>query len=305
LIPNKLQIKNQSARISVLLFTMPLNNPTSNERQPSSIDRFFWSMGGRFMGRNSATVPLGFGIAAATQFVVCSILTIIAMTAAGKSGWFWILPATFAVLGSIFLLVSYLSSRANRNNPNHVEVRLSGQARRMLYRIGNHIGWYDPKSYWSIGEANASRQGWWSSLMGVKTASQILNPLSAQMLEAGCFQFNRINGLLNLVKEKGRGNESLFSQIKAAASEGMVSLLNQVALMEDNPESQSAIQHQATQQCEKLNELADRFEAMISKPETITDRLSSTTVMDNLLEQMRHESQARIELDEFNRLEQD
>ena len=76
----------------------------------------------------------------------------------------------------------------------------------------------------------------------------------------------------------------------------MISLINQVAMLEETPETQTAIIAQCRSHVSKLEELAERFEEILSGPVTLADRLSSTTVMDNVLDQMRLEAQAHEEL---------
>lgn len=115
-------------------------------------------------------------------------------------------------------------------------------------------------------------------------------------MEEGCNEYNRIAGLLKLAKDSKGRSTNMAPQIQAASDEAMVSLINQVALLEENPETQNAILSQCQSQNQKLKELANRYEEILSGPITLEDRLSSTTVMDSVLDQMRLEAQAHEEL---------
>ena len=64
---------------------------------------------------------------------------------------------------------------------------------------------------------------------------------------------------------------------------------------------ENVIVSQCSGQIEKLKELADRYEEIVSGPTTLADRLSSTTVMDSVLDQLRMEAQAHEELRTMDR----
>ena len=263
--------------------------------EPSSIDRYFWSKGVKLFGYTSQQWQLAgiinsvaHSLAAAT-FIFLSILV---------KGIPVVLPLIFSVAAVVSLSATFWNSRRIKKSTQS-ELRLSASGRRLLLRIGQHIGWHDH-------DAPHNQRGnqwatWWTNLVGVKTASDVLTPNGAELLEAGCAEYNRISGLIKLAKDSKGRSTTLLPQIQAAGDEAMVSLINQVALLEETPESQVAIDAQSRIQINKLHELADRYEEMLSGPVTLADRLSSSTVMDNLLDQMRHESQAHEELRTFDR----
>jgi hypothetical protein len=271
-----------------MLFTAP---PSRVEN--SSIDRFFWSTGTKFLGRYGSPGALPLFIAGGSHCAVFLVLLTVFITTKRVPAF---MPWIFFAIAATLLGAGYVYSRWLRSSLSP-EVRLSSQAQKLLYKIGSHIGWHDQDAM--MGRSRR-RSRWITSFIGSKTSAQILTASSGQALEAGCFEFNRLTGLLKLAKEKHTGNQSLIAQIRAAADEGMISLLNQIALIEESPESQSAIMKQANSQIEKLREIADRFEETLGQPTTLTDRLTSTTIIDGLLEQMRHESHARTELDELS-----
>ena len=263
--------------------------------EPSSIDRFFWSKGVKLFGYTNQQWQLAgiinsvaHSLAAAT-FIILSILV---------KGIPIVLPLIFSVAAVISLSATFWNSRRIKRSTQS-ELRLSASGRRLLFKIGHHIGWH----YHDALHNNRGNQWntWWQNLVGVKTASQVMTPTGALLLESGCSEYNRISGLLKLAKDLTGRSTALLPQIKAASDEAMVSLINQVALLEEAPETQAAIDAQCRTQIDKLHELANRYEEMLSGPVTLADRLGSSTVMDNLLDQMRLEAQAHEELRTFDR----
>jgi phosphate/sulfate permease len=281
----------------------PLNlNLNGNEepKKASSIDRFFWTKGSKFYGYSGNPWQLTGGILGSTYAVVAVVFLILFNKVANFPV---ILPIIFGVLAAISLLMMRFFAKRSKKDIQP-EVRISSNAKKLLYKIGHHIGWYDPDAWHGQYQANGAWNSWWKSVFGVKTASNVLNPQSAELLETGCSEYNRITGLLKLAKDSKGRPSNLVPQIQAASDEAMISLLNQVALLEDNPETHSAILSHCNSQIAKLKELAERYEEMLSGPMTIADRLSSTTVMDNVLDQLRLEAQAHEELRIMDRMDQ-
>jgi hypothetical protein len=107
-------------------------------------------------------------------------------------------------------------------------------------------------------------------------------------------------GMLNLEKEAGVHQRAIAPKIEAASDEAIISLINQVALLDKNPESKSAIEGSALQQISSLAELADRYEQLIYEPKTVVSRFQSSTMMENVLSELRSESRAWNELNQLN-----
>jgi hypothetical protein len=264
----------------------------SAKKEPSAIDRFFWSRGVKLMGYNNLGWALGGYITGGIHAVLGIIFTSLISV-----GFPALVGPVFLSFGIILCIATFffLKQRKEKLAP---EVKLSAQARKLLSRIGQHIGWYDQTQ-------NSYNQGTqlWALIAGTKTASNVMNSPGAELLEAGCFEFNRLTGLLKLGKENQGKSHNMAPAIQAATDEAIISLLNQVALLEENPETRGAIWSQAHGQIARLKELADRYEQTMTQPETIADRLSSTTIMDSVLDQLRYDSQAREELKNFNSTE--
>ncbi len=256
----------------------------------SSIDRFFWSKGAWFIGNPGGSWKLALAIVGGSQLLATLVFLILAVTVPGFPK---VLPIIFGSVGVTSIGLIYLIGKRNKQIVRP-EVRISGSGRKLLYKIGQHIGWNDQSA---LQAHNSNPWGsWWQSIVGIKTARNVLNPNSAKLLEEGCAEYNRITGLLKLSKDSKGRSATLAPQIQAASDEAMISLINQVALLEETPESQTAIISQCRSHVSKLEELAERFEEILSGPITLADRLSSTTVMDNVLDQMRLEAQAHEEL---------
>ena len=256
----------------------------------SSIDRFFWSKGTWFIGNPGGSWKLALAIIGGSQLLATLVFLILLATVPGFPK---ILPIIFGSVGiASFAMIYFIGKRSKQIV--RPEVRISGSGRKLLYKIGQHIGWHD-QSAWQTQNANPWGN-WWQSIVGIKTASNILNAKSAELLEEGCAEYNRITGLLKLSKDSKPRSSTLAPQIQAASDEAMISLINQIALLEENPETHNAILTQCISQNQKLKELADRYEEMLNGPITLEDRLSSTTVMDSVLDQMRMEAQAHEEL---------
>ncbi len=264
--------------------------PEKTPKEPSSIDRFFWAKSTKLFSGSFNNFGLGAWILSGALSIATVLFLILAIAAKGFPLLF---PILFGSLSVIAIALAVGFEVRSRRNPLQVEVKVSSSGRKLLQRIGGHIGWYDPNG---AGGNNQGWNNWWQSVFGTKTASDILRKESGPLLEAGCSQYNRLAGLLKLAKDSQGRSSNMAPQIQAAADEAMISLINQVGLLEDNPESKNAIVSQCSGQITKLKELADRFEELLSGPTTLADRLASTTVMDNVLDQLRMEAQAHEEL---------
>jgi hypothetical protein len=263
--------------------------------QASSIDRFFWAKGVRLFGYSNHQWQLA-GVILSVSHSIAAVI-FIGLSLISKN-FPIILPLIFSIAAVVSLVGTFWNSWRIKKSVQS-EVRLSRNGRQLLHKIGQHIGWHDHDSPEHL---RGNQLGlWWLRLMGAKTASQVLTPAGARLLEAGCIEHNRIYGLMNLAKGTNGRSTTLLPQIRAASDEAIVSLINQVALHESAPETQSAIEGQCQVEIDKLHELADRYEELISGPITLEDRLSSTTVMDGLLDHMRLEAQAHEELRTMNR----
>lgn len=267
----------------------------SERRQPSSIDRFFWTRGVGLFGYVRNPMALGFMIASISTLGLGVTMTAISYASSGKMPFIVGLANIFVAL--VFGGISFWAGRRAKNIPT-TEVRLSSQARGLLTRIGQHIGWHDTShDYdWATGPLG----NFLSGLCGHKTASNVIAAPAAALLETACSEYNRAWGLLKIADGSTGRAKQLVPQMRVATDEAMISILNQVSLLDKAPETQGTISAQVGQQSGKLKELADHLEGMLSEPATLADRLVSSNVMDGVLDNLRMERMAHEELKDFN-----
>ncbi|HLO98122.1 MAG TPA: hypothetical protein VK171_05980 [Fimbriimonas sp.] len=265
----------------------PLDIPPQSDREPSCIDRFVWAHYNKFVGYTGSPMVLAGGIITGVLGLQTVIFSILAATSNAS-------PIVPVVLASIAAAAggATLAKRSSMKDTISPEVRMSTAGKKLIYRIANHIGWHSPEAYGS----SPYRNFWWQSLFGRKTARNLLSTTSADLFERAAYDYNRIAGMLKLTKESGGKANHLAPQIQAASNEAMISLINQIALLESNPETKGPIEVQCREQIRKLTELAALFESRLEEPTSIMDRLSSTNLMDNVLDQLRYEKEAQQEL---------
>ena len=267
----------------------------TERRQPSSIDRFFWSRGVGLFGYVRNPMALGFLIASISTLGLGVAMTAISFASGGKMPF--VVGIAKIVVATFFGGVSFWAGRRAKNIPT-TEVRLSSQARGLLTRIGQHIGWHDTSHDWDW--ATGPTGNFLAGLFGQKTASNVIAAPAAALLEKACFEYNRVWGLLKIADGSTGRSKQLVPQMRVAADEAMISILNQVSLLDKSPETHGTISAQVGQQSSKLKELADHLEGLLSEPASVADRLVSSNVMDGVLDNLRMERIANEELRDFN-----
>jgi len=212
----------------------------------------------------------------------------------------------FQIMGPIMLLVGIglgigaVYARARARQIPRSEVKLTSEATQLLYRILGHIGWhYDQNRY----SASANQWNHWmsnvglSSILGRKTSSQILRPETFEILDRAAANFNRAHGVFKANKRSDNASLSrMIPAAQAAADEAMISIFNQIAILERTPESSIALQKQIDRDLSNLKELSDRVEHLAGGPQSLTEQYTSTTAMQSVLEQLRYDAAAREEL---------
>lgn len=205
-------------------------------------------------------------------------------------------------MGLTFLATAGFLRRKYRNTPQS-EVKLSGDARALIHRLATHIGWTD----WN---AQHRQHGFRLEVLGLsiggpKTSADKLKPFTFGLLERAAAHYNKIQGLLTTKDSKSATILQKHEPgIKAAADEAMIVSLNQAALMEKFPESSENCRTVMEARIRDLEELSSRLARIIHGQMTVTEALSSGSVMGSVLEQLRLDEAARTELnraeDEIN-----
>lgn len=260
-------------------------------QEASSIDRFIWSKGiaiaHGLTGNSSASLGLMIG-------GICQAISGIGIIVAHQFAPVVPSMVSFFLFPSALFMVGYSLKLRNQNRDRvQSEVRLSPAARSMVSRVLNHIGWTDP-------HRSQYANNWWMQMMGRKTSADLLNPISSELLNRATFQFNRIEGMVKLANDHNGRLKQLIPSIRVAAEEAIYIILNQVALLEQSPETHQTIAGQVETNIAKITELGNGLEGMIRQPDTIADRLTQSSVIDSVLDQIRQENLAHQELNSTN-----
>jgi len=273
-------------------FSPLLSGSKPDPAQPSSLDRFVWEKGVKLVSFGPKGALLGFSIAAAINGTLGIIFTTLGATIRGMPEMFVAGGITLTV-ATIMGSVAHWQYRTQKHSQS--EINLNPQAVKMLSHLATHIGWFNPDVLQTRTQRYQSAM--WGQLWGgVRTSAQILDREVFEMLDKAAFQYNRLSGLLQLAKDSTGRPSKLEPNIRNAADEAMLGILNQVALVDRRPESASAVQKQVDHQVDQLAELGNRLEAMISDRATAFDRMGSTTALDTVLEDLRLEQSAMDEI---------
>lgn len=269
-------------RIVFRFITMLFREP----RPASSIDRFIWSKGSKFLGYLGNGLALGMFITGGIQLLVSIGLAIGSIRGPIPAA----VPIVNSAIAAVFIAIGIWATR--RNAPEmKPEIKLSHQARKMMYRISNHIGWYDPEANGGI-----SRNSWWYQIFGTKTASDVLTAEAAAYLDVACAEYNKLSALLEMDREQKGRAKSIAPQVQAAGMEAMIGILNQVAMLDANPEVRSTVDRSLQVQIHQLKELTARFDQMMTQPQRLSDTFVQSNLMDSVLGTLREENRAWEEL---------
>lgn len=170
------------------------------------------------------------------------------------------------------------------------QVKLRPEGQQLMMRLLQHIGWWGPSQTQGL-----SGFGW---KRDQRTCSQVIHPVAFELLEAATHQYNRLSGLLR-IEGSSLGSpaiEKLAPSIQTAMTDAIVSVFNQVGILQKVPESSAAIRTNVEAEIETLRELADRVEGLRNSTPTLTDQLSGSSSIRSVLEQVKMEEVARGEL---------
>ena len=262
--------------------------------ETSSVDRFIWDRGSGLLGYGYAhdqNGPLGLYIGGVIQTVLGIAFGVIGLLGtAPRATTFGVIGALEFVVG-VDMIVGGLLLQRKLGREIRTEARLTAEGRKLLTRVFQHVGWTQHQNLhmgWNWG-------GW--GRWGKRTSAQVLTPESFALLEAGAFEFNRLSGLLKIDGSRIHPTiDRLRASIRAAADEAMIGIWNQVAILEKMPESRSSITRQIESDIGALREMGERVEGLQKSERTLTDRLSGTSAIDSVLDQLRLDESARAEL---------
>ncbi|MBX7133210.1 MAG: hypothetical protein K1X67_11085 [Fimbriimonadaceae bacterium] len=259
--------------------------------QHSSLDRFIWDRGSILSGANVG--PRGGLLAVSVNSVVqgAMALTFFGLaTFLQKGNIGFIIGGVTCGITSVVLGGVALAWRRRLSREVKPQVKLRPEGQQLMMRLMQHIGWYGPSQTQGL-----SGFGWKREQ---RTCSQVIHPVAFELLEAATFQYNRLNGLMR-IEGSSLGSpaiEQLGPSIQTAMTDAIVSIFNQVGVLQKVPESSAAIRTNVESEIQTLRELADRVESLRNSMPTLTDQLSGGSSIRTVLEQLRMEEVARGEL---------
>ncbi len=256
-----------------------------DQLRPSALDLFIWQRGGKIHGGGIRGMKLGFGIAGGVNLGFGVLF--LALTA--KQPGFIVPASIMGFIGLGFLIATAFLFAKYRNRDN--EVRLTKEGSQLLYRLVNHVGYMNPHQY------SGARYGSpWHRFWGIKTASNMLSKQGFDILESAAGQFVRINAQVELDANGLKRLSRNSGAVRLAAEETMITLINQVALLEQHPESLGAIADIAKKEIAKMVELGDRIEQSITGEDSLLGMHRGGSAIDGVLENLRMEQDALDEI---------
>lgn len=250
----------------------------------SSLDRFVRDRGVNLISFHGFG-SLGFLISGGINATIGIIFTSMALLAGRTS---MLSPGLFCALIGAGLLGTgiFWRTRSKKWAPDSPTLNKSGYE--LLCSLCSNLNW-------NTGGGCASSKT--RSIFGIeRTSSQVLHPTTYKFLEAAAFEFNRIGGVIQTFDAKTSIVASHLPAIKAAADEAMVQIINLAGQIQKTPESAGAVSHKIGQLTGELTELAVRLERIQTEPTTGLDRISRSSIMVSVLEQLKLEEDAREEI---------
>lgn len=261
------------------------NGKQEDQPRPSALDLFIWQRGSKIHGGGIRGMKLGFGIAGSVNLGFGVLF--LALTA--KQPGFIVPAGIMGAIGFGFLIATGFLFAKYRGKDT--EVRLTKEGSQLLFRLLNHVGYMNPHQY------SGTRYGSpWHRIWGIKTASNILSTQGFEILESAAAQYVRINAQVELDSNSLKRLSRTSGAIRLAAEEAMITLINQVALLEQHPESLGSIAELAKKEIAKMVELGDRIEQSISGEDSLLGMHRGGSAIDGVLENLRMEQEALDEI---------
>ncbi len=256
-----------------------------DQLRPSALDLFLWQRGGKIHGGGIRGMKLGFGIAGGVNLG----FGVLFLALTSKQPGFIVPAGIMGFIGLGFLIATAFLFAKYRNRDN--EVRLTKEGSQLLFRLVNHVGYMNPHQY------SGTRYGSpWHRFWGIKTAANMLSKQGFDILESAAGQFVRINAQVELDASGLKRLSRTSGAIRLAAEETMITLINQVALLEQHPESLGAIADIAKKEIAKMVELGDRIEQSITGEDSLLGMHRGGSAIDGVLENLRMEQDALDEI---------
>jgi len=168
------------------------------------------------------------------------------------------------------------------------------------YRASN-LGFYPVSNGWNglrqTPKASATTA---VGITGARSASEVLDPRVFEMMNEVAHQFNRVHGYLSMPSqpESNLGRDGL--RIQVAADQAMIDALSIASTMQQFPENIESIRPSLDACTTALREAADLLANITSPKGAAIQPHSQATMLRGMLDDLRIESLARTELQEFD-----
>jgi hypothetical protein len=269
--------------------------PKPGNRQISSLDRFVNGRGPVFAGvTDDSRRILALGFVGGFYAVMG-----VGLVASGlmHSGAAQVIPGlSFLTCGTVVTGVrEWLRRRPNAEMTCHAPV--TPEARALLRSLIAHLnGWAFGPRMRRLRLRRAMRRGLLRS-MHDRRCEDVLSPAAFRVLDDAARELNRIGGALALDQPPaGSTLGEMAPNIRAAADEAMAEILHDAALLDRYPEGAARLEEQARQRIAGLRTLADHVQRLQSTGDVPLQAGTSASRIENVLEQLRADEQARAEL---------
>jgi hypothetical protein len=186
------------------------------------------------------------------------------------------------------------SGQAKLNVTVEAKAMLSSLAWQFLWRPS---AWAWSPEFWSASSAApyAKRPGGAGLvLLGMDQTLRHVPDSVLELIEQAAFQHNRIAGILET--RRSEVLDRVGAKVATASDEGILDVMHQAFLTAQYPEGSGPIQTKLASDVAQLTELGDRVETLALSQPTFTERLSRRSGMDEVLDELRLEQSARLEL---------
>lgn len=216
---------------------------------------------------------------------------VVAYASIKQSDMMWLtlaLGVLFLVTGSLALRSSHLRFRSSGVRARSL-APVSTEGQRLLHKLCSHIGYYNYQD-----EPYGRSLG---GLRGFRTTCQVLPQELFELLNGAAHQHNRIEGLLMERASATDGSlKAIEPNVRAAAIEAMALIVNHAAWIDTFPENAQDHAQTIRARSAQLQELADRVSKLVRAKPSVVESLGARTLMDDVLDRLRLDDDARGEL---------
>lgn len=206
-------------------------------------------------------------------------------------GFGMVLAGAIQFLGAM-TMITFGRRFLKRAQQQPVESRLTMEGQMLVINLANHVGW----SVWQGPQAPHALAGpHLAHLAGSRTASQVLPSDFFEVLETLAHGINRVSGLLDMHASTPSIRDRV-PLIRAALDEAIITSFNDAAMGMTRPEGKQAAMASIQRRSAEVADVANHLESMLGAPGSMIERLESASLITNVVEQLRMDVAARLEL---------